>query len=114
VSGIKTKRLIWTIVFLGVTLVAIVMEVAAGMFHVAGTIPWTEYIARYVPWPIQLIAYVALAVWLPFHFWRHDHARKVAYRQGYQAAQRDAIVRRGAVPGEPVHPTLSEPHQDLL
>jgi hypothetical protein len=114
VSGLNVKRLVWTIIFLGITLVAIVMEVVAGVFHPAGTIPWTEYIARYVPWPVQLVAYVTLAVWLPFHFWRHDHLRKVAYRQGYQAAQRDAIVRRGRVPGEPVHRILSEPHQDLL
>ena len=82
-EGLKTKRLIWTVIFLGITLAAIVMEVVAGIFHPAGTIPWTEYLARYVPWPFQLAAYVVLAVWLPFHFWRHDHLRKVAYRQGY-------------------------------
>lgn len=91
---IKTKRVIWTVVFLGVTLVAIVMEVVAGVFHPAGTIPWTEYIAKYVPWPIQLIAYVALAVWLPFHFWRHDHLKKAAYeagrQQGYADGRNDA------------------------
>lgn len=80
----KTKRVIWTVVFLSITLAAIVMEVVAGIFHPAGTIPWTEYLARYVPWPIQLLAYVILAVWLPFHFWRHDHLRKVAYREGFQ------------------------------
>ena len=81
-TGIKTKRLIWSIVFLGLTLAAIVMEVVAGVFHPAGTIPWTEYIAQYVPWPVQLVAYVVLAVWLPFHFWRHDHLRKAAYDTG--------------------------------
>lgn len=84
----KTKRVIWTIVFLGITLTAIVMEVVAGIFHPAGTIPWTEYLARYVPWPIQLAAYVALAVWLPFHFWRHDHLRKVSYDQGVRTGRR--------------------------
>jgi hypothetical protein len=91
VSGLKKARLIWTIVFLGVTLVAIVMECVAGLWHPTGwTIPWTEYLARYVPWPIQLVAYVALAVWLPFHFWRHDHMRKIAYQQGHAAALRAA------------------------
>lgn len=85
----KTKRVIWSIVFLGITLAAIVMEVVAGVWHPAGTIPWTEYIAQYVPWPVQLAAYVVLAVWLPFHFWRADQARKVAYRQGYRDAQRE-------------------------
>lgn len=72
---VKTKRLVWTVGFLGVTFAAIVMELVAGLWHPAGTIPWTEYIARYVPWPVQLLAYVILAVWLPLHFWRHDHAR---------------------------------------
>lgn len=81
-TGLNTKRLLWTIFFLGVTLAAIVAEVVAGVWHPAGTIPWTEYIAQYVPWPIQLIAYVALAVWLPFHFYRADAKRKIAYRQG--------------------------------
>jgi len=85
-DGLKTKRVVWTVIFLGVTLVAIVMEVTAGLFHPAGTIPWTEYLARYVPWPVQLAAYVVLAVWLPFHFWRHDHLRKVNYRNGYMDA----------------------------
>lgn len=89
-SGLKLKRLIWTIVFLGVTLAAIVMECIAGLWHPTGwTIPWTEYLARYVPWPVQLIAYVALAAWLPFHFWRHDHLRKIAYRQGFRAGHRE-------------------------
>ncbi len=79
----KARRAAWTVAFLGVTALAIVMEVVAGIFHPAGTIPWTEYLARYVPWPVQLIAYVALAVWLPIHFWHHDHIRQVAYQAGH-------------------------------
>lgn len=90
-SGLKVKRLIWTIVFLGITLAAIVMEVVAGIFHPAGSIPWTEYIAQYVPWPVQLIAYVTLAVWLPFHFWRHDHLKKAAYVKGLVAGRNAAL-----------------------
>lgn len=95
-SGLKTKRVIWTVVFLSVTLAAIVMECVAGLLHPAGTIPWTEYLARYVPWPFQLIAYVALATWLPFHFWRHDHLRKIHYRQGFDAgrAHERALTRQ--------------------
>ena len=81
-NGLKTKRLVWTILFLGITLAAILMEVVAGIFHPAGTIPWTEYLAQYVPWPIQLAAYVVLAVWLPFHFWRADAKRKKAFSAG--------------------------------
>lgn len=90
-TGLKVKRIAWTIVFLGITLAAIVMEVVAGIFHPAGTIPWTEYIAQYVPWPVQLAAYVILAVWLPFHFWRADAKRKAAYRKGYNDALADAL-----------------------
>ncbi|HEX5199331.1 MAG TPA: hypothetical protein VFW27_05265 [Actinoplanes sp.] len=86
-SGLNIKRIVWTIVFLGITLAAIVMEVIAGIFHPAGTIPWTEYLAKYVPWPIQLAAYVILAVWLPFHFWRHDHLRKIAFREGFSVGK---------------------------
>ena len=82
-TGLKRARLIWSIVFLGVTLIGIVMELVAGLWHPTGwTIPWTEYIARYVPWPVQLLAYVVLATWLPFHFWRHDHLRKIAFETG--------------------------------
>jgi len=107
----KTKRIVWTIVFLSVTLAAIVMEVVAGIFHPAGTIPWTEYLARYVPWPIQLGAYVALAVWLPFHFWRHDHMRKAAYIKGVKfgeaQAERVAYLRQESDAGRLVR--LSPP-----
>ena len=84
-TGLNTKRLLWTIFFLGVTLAAIVAEVVAGVWHPAGTIPWTEYIAQYVPWPIQLTAYVILAVWLPFHFYRADAKRKAEYARGLSA-----------------------------
>lgn len=87
----KTKRIVWTVVFLSITLAAIVMEVVAGIFHPAGTIPWTEYLARYVPWPIQLLAYVILAVWLPFHFWRHDHLKRVWFDRGRAAGVRQTL-----------------------
>lgn len=106
-TGLKTKRIIWTIVFLGITLAAIVMEVVAGVFHPAGTIPWTEYLAEYVPWPFQLAAYVILAVWLPFHFWRADEKAKRAYRNG----RADAIVDIAAARARPI---LADAHpQDL-
>lgn len=78
----STKRLIWTIVFLGITLVAIIMEVVAAVWHPAGSIPWTEYIAQYIPWPVQLLAYVILVVWLPIHFYQADQKRKKAFDAG--------------------------------
>lgn len=95
-SGLNKKRLIWTIVFLGITLAAIVMEVVAGVWHPAGTIPWTEYITQYVPWPVQLAAYVILAVWLPFHFWRADQKREAAYRKGVREGATKALKRAPA------------------
>lgn len=107
-SGLKVKRLVWTIVFLGITLAAIIMEVVAGVWHPAGTIPWTEYIAKYVPWPVQLIAYVALAVWLPFHFWRHDHLKKTAYVRGLIAGQRRPA--EDATYGHPDDPNRGDVH----
>jgi len=118
----KTKRIVWTIVFLSITLAAIVMEVIAGIFHPAGTIPWTEYLARYVPWPIQLLAYVILATWLPFHFWRHDHMRKAAYIKGVKfgeaQAQRVAHLRQEADAGrlrraQPPWPTGAHPGEPM-
>lgn len=110
-TGLKTKRLIWTIIFLGITLLAIVLEVVAAVWHPAGSIPWTEYIAQYAPWPVQLAAYVVLMVWLPFHFWRADAQRKAAYRQGFadgkvhgqELSRMAASVRASRpVPGEPM------------
>lgn len=95
-SGLKVKRIVWTVIFLTITLVAIVMEVVAGIFHPAGTIPWTEYLAQYVPWPIQLAAYVAFAAWLPFHFWRADQKRRVAYRAGQVDATLDLKVEHAS------------------
>ena len=116
-NGLKTKRLVWTILFLGITLAAIVMEVVAGIFHPAGTIPWTEYLARYVPWPIQLLAYVILAVWLPFHFWRHDHLRKAAHQRGFRAGHQRALevsLKHWQRYGAPLLPGGPEPSQALL
>lgn len=111
--GLTTMRRLWTIIFLGVfTLGAIVLECIAGLWHPAGwTIPWTEYIARYVPWPVQLAAYVILAVWLPLHFWRHDHLRKVSYQAGYA---RGRLAARADY--EKVHARVTacvEPHLGL-
>lgn len=109
-TGLKVKRIIWSIAFLGVTLAAIVMEIVAGVWHPAGTIPWTEYIATYVPWPFQLVAYVALAVWLPFHFWRHDHLRRVEYDRGVRMGRRLAL----SLKRDPVALGLVSTHDLLL
>lgn len=93
-DGLHKKRIIWTVVFLGTTLAAVIMELVAGLWHPTGwTIPWTEYLARYVPWPIQLAAYVILAVWLPFHFWRHDRLRSVSWHRGFDEGHTAARAR---------------------
>lgn len=61
--------ILWTMAFLGITLAAIVAELVAAFDHSGNTQPWTWYISHYVPWPVALGAYVALAAWLPVHFW---------------------------------------------
>lgn len=85
----NNARRLWTVVFLGITGLAIAMECIAGLWHPGGTIPWTEYLAKYVPWPIQLLAYVILAVWLPVHFYHHDRIRGVAEYRGYARGYRE-------------------------
>lgn len=70
--------ILWTVAFLGVTLTAVVAELVAVLDHSNNTQPWTWYISHYVPWPVALGAYVALAAWLPFHFWVNYHRAKRA------------------------------------
>lgn len=61
--------ILWTVGFLGITLAAVVAELVASFDGNPDTEPWTFFISHYVPWPVALGAYVALAAWLPAHFW---------------------------------------------
>lgn len=72
----KRPATVWTVIFLVLTAAPIGMELVAGLDSSPNTVPWTDLISRYVPWPIALGAYVALAAWLPVHFWAHYRHRK--------------------------------------
>jgi hypothetical protein len=62
-------------VFLTLTAAPIAMELLAALDSSPDTVPWTQLISTWVPWPVALGAYVALAVWLPVHFWVHYRRR---------------------------------------
>lgn len=97
------KRAVWVRWFLAVTAVAVVadlvavgLEMWAGWDASANTVPWTELIVTYVPWPYTAAAIAGLAVlcgWLCWHFWgkyrQHIAAVKAeAFRQGADWRQR--------------------------
>ena len=67
----KRPATVWTVVFLVLTALPIGMELVAGLDSDPRTVPWTQLITTYVPWPVALAAYLALATWLPWHFWQH-------------------------------------------
>jgi hypothetical protein len=65
------RRILWTLVFLPITALAIGGELWAGLDSNPDTIPWTDYITHYVPWPVTALAITILVAWVPWHFWRH-------------------------------------------
>lgn len=69
-----TRRSWWVAAFLAVTTLAVGAELVAGLDHDPDTVPWTELVTRYIPWPVTAVAITVLVVWLPVHFWH-------AYRQ---------------------------------
>lgn len=110
-------RYIWPLIFLGIfTLGAIVEECVAGFWGPGGIKPWTYYIAHYVPWPIQLLAYVILAVWLPFHFYKHDKIRAIAYNKGQADAHSNAykIMENAILLSKASGTTVEEARSNLL
>lgn len=58
----------WKIIFLGITLLAIVLEVWAAFDNSEETIPWTKLIVSSVPVWITMPLIVLIFVWLFFHF----------------------------------------------
>lgn len=73
------RRLYWLITFLGITAVAIGMELWASFDGDPNTDPWTDLIVRYIPWEVTAVLVGGLALWLPLHFgwryWRRSHPR---------------------------------------
>lgn len=58
----------WRIAFLGVTGVAIAMELKAALDKDKRTDPWTDMIVRHVPAEVTGAAISGLAGWLVLHF----------------------------------------------
>jgi len=69
------KQKAWIGGFLGVTFLAILMELIAAFDPTMETIPWTDLIVEYVPMEIAAVAFGALAIWLPVHFGRRYYMR---------------------------------------
>lgn len=63
-----TRKAWWTIGFLGITAVAIALEVFASFDGSPDTVPWTDYIVRYIPGEIAALLIGGLALWLVVHF----------------------------------------------
>ena len=63
----RTKKT-WTLVFLGITAIAIFLEIFASFDKNPDTIPWTRYIVNYIPAWIGLPIIIGFAIWLVVHF----------------------------------------------
>lgn len=61
----KTK---WTISFLSVTALAIIMELFSAFDNNPDTQPWTVLIVENIPWFVGLPAIGLFAAWLVAHF----------------------------------------------
>jgi hypothetical protein len=71
------RRRYWLVAFLGITAVAIGMELWASFDGDPSTDPWTDLIVRYIPWEITAVLVGALMLWLPLHFgWRYWRRRE--------------------------------------
>lgn len=64
-----TRRTAWISGFLSVTALAVVAELYAAFDTSPDTVPWTDLLVRYVPWPVLVLATAALVIWLPAHLW---------------------------------------------
>jgi hypothetical protein len=74
-----TRRGRWVAGFLGVTGVALVLELVASFDSSPDTVPWTDLIVRHVPHEVTAAVLGALICWLPVHFalryWRKRRGR---------------------------------------
>ena len=62
------KKKWWTVIFLGITALAIFLELLAVFDKNPNTLPWTSYVATYIPVWIGLPLIVGFAIWLVVHF----------------------------------------------
>jgi hypothetical protein len=58
----------WRVVFLGVTAVAVVLELVAALDGSPDTEPWTVLIVDHVPFEWAAAGFGALMLWLAVHF----------------------------------------------
>lgn len=63
-------KLIWRILFLAVTLVALALECFAAWDGNPQTDPWTYLIVSYIPSEVFAFVFGGLVVWLTVHFGR--------------------------------------------
>lgn len=64
----RRARNLWRAGFLGVTVLAVVLELVAAFDGSDATDPWTDLIVTYIPWEITAVLIGGLAFWLPLHF----------------------------------------------
>ena len=73
------KRKAWRTVFLGVTALAVGMELFAAFDGDGETDPWTDMIVAYIPGEVTALAIAGLSGWLAVHFgiryWRKHKSR---------------------------------------
>lgn len=59
----------WSVAFLGVTAIAVAMELIAALDGNGETVPWTQYITTYIPqgvfWPVVGLFFT----WFTYHFY---------------------------------------------
>lgn len=80
-----TKATFWRTLFLGVTGLAIGLELWASFDHDDSTDPWTDLIVRHIPGEITALLIAGLAGWLGVHFglryWRKHKAAQAAEKE---------------------------------
>jgi hypothetical protein len=68
-----SRRGWWITGFLTVTAAAVGGELWAALDHSPDTVPWTDLLGDYVPWPVTTAAVALLVTWLPTHLYLRYH-----------------------------------------
>jgi hypothetical protein len=75
------KRAVWIASFLTVTAAAVGAELWAAFDHSPDTVPWTDLLGEYVPWPVTSAAVALLVTWLPIHLYLRYHRPTTSDRE---------------------------------